>query len=158
MATNFFAIFAPWASGGAAGTETVQGSGTAGSPAGGVLSVQGESGMYPITVTPSAYPAGRAASTKIYYQYSSGTVTTTAYTQVLASTPAAINWLSIFDSSGSGMILGVGAMGSEVVQLYVPPGGVSEGYPLYIPSGSRVALKALTASASSGVFIATGLN
>jgi hypothetical protein len=56
------------------------------------------------------------------------------------------------------MILAVGAAGFEVDQLYVPPGGSVAGYTLYIPSGSRIAYKALTANATSGVLIITGLN
>ena len=93
--------------------------------------------------------AGKAVNTApVYTVYSSTPVTTSAYTQLVASTSAAVTHLSIFDSSGQGMILATGAAASEVVQLYIQPGGGE--YDLAIPSGTRIAIKALTATASNG--------
>jgi hypothetical protein len=83
--------------------------------------------------------------------YSSTNITTSAYVQLVASTTNVINTLHIFDSSGQAMILGIGGSGSEVTTLYVPPGG--EIYTLHIPAGSRLAYKALTATASSGYLL-----
>jgi hypothetical protein len=83
-----------------------------------------------------------------YTVYSSTPVTTSAYVQVVASTSAAVTRVSIFDSSGETLILATGAAASEVIKLYVPPGGGE--YDLAIPSGTRVSIKALTASATSG--------
>ena len=85
----------------------------------------------------------------VYNIYSSSPVTTTTYVQLVASTTSATNMIEIFDSSGQSMIIGVGASGSEVVQLYTLPGGNGQ-VPLAIPAGSRVAIKALTASATAG--------
>ena len=85
----------------------------------------------------------------IYNQYLSSPVTTSAYVQLVASTASVSNMIEIFDSSGQSMILGVGAAGSEVIQLYTLPGGNGQ-VPLLIPAGSRVAIKALTANATSG--------
>lgn len=90
--------------------------------------------------------------------YAVTNVTTGAYVQLNASTATAINYLSIFDSSGNPMILAVGAPGSEVDQIYVPPGGSVGGYSLYIPAGSRISYKALTVNSTSGNLIITGLN
>jgi hypothetical protein len=96
--------------------------------------------------------AGTAsANTPVYNVYSSTNITTSAYVQLVASTSNAINTIHIFDSSGQAMILGVGASGVEVVQLYVPPGG--DTYTLNIPVGSRIAYKALTATASTGYLL-----
>jgi hypothetical protein len=80
--------------------------------------------------------------------YSSANVTTAAYTQVLASTAAAIKRLQIFDSSGQTMKLATGAGGAEVDILYIPPGGIDIDYE--IPAGTRLALKAISANATSG--------
>ena len=85
----------------------------------------------------------------VYNIYGSTPVTTSAYVQLVASTSSVTNMIEIFDSSGQSMIIGVGASGSEVVQLYTLPGGNGQ-VPLAIPAGSRVAIKALTASATSG--------
>jgi hypothetical protein len=89
------------------------------------------------------------ANAPIYNSYSSTNVTTSAYVQLVASTSSTVNMIEIFDSSGQSMIIGVGASGSEVIQLYTTPGGNGQ-VPLAIPSGSRVAIKALTGSATSG--------
>lgn len=96
---------------------------------------------------------GRAsANAPAINQYGSTNVTTAAYVQLVASTTSATNLIEIFDSSGQTMILGVGAAASEVVQLYIIPGGNGQ-VPLSIPAGSRVAIKAQTATASSGYIV-----
>lgn len=91
------------------------------------------------------------SNTPIQNVYSSTNITTTAYVQLVASTSNVINTLHIFDSSGQAMILGIGASGSEVTTLYVPPGG--DTYTLTIPAGSRLAYKALTATANAGYLL-----
>lgn len=87
----------------------------------------------------------------IYVSYSSTNVTTSAYVELIASTTAATKRVCIFDSSGQAMIFAVGGSGSEVTQLYVPPGGAE--FDLAIPASSRIAIKALTASATSGYIL-----
>jgi hypothetical protein len=91
------------------------------------------------------------ANAPVYNAYSSTSITTGAYVQLVASTSNAINTVHIFDSSGQAMIFGIGASGSEVATLYVPPGG--DTYTLTVPAGSRIAYKALTATASSGYLL-----
>ena len=134
----------------------VSGAGAAGAPDTGVVTVQGILGGYPLPVTFTGFN-GKSASWLEFLDYGTTPITTAAYVQLIASTPLDINYLSIFDSSGSGMILAVGAPGSEVDQLYVPPGGSVGGYDLFIIAGSRIAYKALTANATSGNLIITGL-
>ena len=125
---------------------TIVGVGTAGTPSGGVVTVQGSAAGTSLNVT----QGGRSKSNApVYNVYSSTNVTTSAYVQLVASTTSVTNMIEIFDSSGQSMIIGVGASGSEVVQLYTLPGGNGQ-VPLAIPAGSRVAIKALTASATSG--------
>lgn len=83
--------------------------------------------------------------------YTSTSITTAAYTQLVASTTAATNYLDIFDSSGQAMILATGAGGSEVILAYVPPGG--DQIRVQIPISTRIAYKALTATASTGYLL-----
>jgi hypothetical protein len=106
------------------------------------------------TITPALVVASWVES----LDYGVTPVTTAAYVQLNAATVTAITYLSIFDSSGNPMILAVGAPGSEVDQIYVPPGGSVGGYSLYIPAGSRISYKALTTNSTSGNLIITGLN
>lgn len=91
------------------------------------------------------------ANAPVYNNYSSTNVTTSSYTQLIASTTSAAKKISIFDSSGQAMILAIGAAGSEVIQVYVPPGGAD--FNLAIPANVRIAIKALTATASSGYIL-----
>jgi len=120
------------------------------------LEVDPATGALPVTA--SIIPHQAAASWVESLDYAVTNVTTGAYVQLNASTATAINYLSIFDSSGNPMILAVGAPGSEVDQIYVPPGGSVGGYSLYIPAGSRISYKALTTNSTSGNLIITGLN
>jgi hypothetical protein len=100
--------------------------------------------------TASPVQGGRGSATApIQNVYSSTNITTAAYTQLVASTLATTNIVDIFDSSGQAMILAVGPAGQEIIQAYIPPGGETQ-LPLSIPSGSRIAYKALTANATTG--------
>ncbi len=81
--------------------------------------------------------------------YSSVNVTTSAYVQLVASTTSLTTEIEIFDSSGQTLALAVGAPASEVIQCYIFPGGNGR-IPLAIPASSRVSIKAVSATASSG--------
>jgi hypothetical protein len=91
----------------------------------------------------------------LFNDYTSTSVTTSVYVELIASTSAAVTKLEIFDSSGEAMILAVGAAASEVDQLYVFPGGNGP-VELNIPASSRISIKAKTATASTG-FLAINL-
>ena len=97
----------------------------------------------------SIQTVGRSSVAPFRQNYTVTSVTTAAYTQVIASTSAAINEVEIFDSSGQTLAFSVGAAGSEVIQLYIFPGGNGR-VPLYIPIGSRVAIQAVSANATAG--------
>lgn len=101
--------------------------------------------------------AGRSKVDLITYDHATP-VTTSAYTQIIASTSGTINQLHIFDSSGEGLILATGAAASEVNVAYIPPGGLNAALDLAIPSGTRLSIKALTAATASGNLMITGLN
>jgi len=93
-------------------------------------------------------PPGRKAVTQ--YTVASSSLST-AYTQVVASTIADIHAVETFDSSGSSFILGVGAAASEVTQIYIFPGGGGQ-QPLFIPAGSRIAVKTTSGTPTGGTF------
>lgn len=77
----------------------------------------------------------------------------TSYTQLVASTIADTHGIETFDTSGLTYIIGVGASASEVTQLYVGPGGsFPSQQSLFIPAGSRIAIKTLTGTPTSGNF------
>ncbi len=106
----------------------------------------------PVSGTVTASVAGKSvANPPVYNIYSSSNIDTTAYVQLIASTANPTTLVDIFDSSGQAMILATGAMGSEVIQAYVQPGG--DTIPLAIPAGTRVAYKALTANATAGYLL-----
>ncbi len=77
----------------------------------------------------------------------SGTVTSAAWVELIASTAAEAHFLQCFESSGFALELGVGAAASEVRQCFIPPGGTDYPIPLRIPAGSRVAVKAIATTA-----------
>jgi len=143
--------------------------GTAGTASSDVLTVQGISGMtalkvdgsavtQPVSVASLPASSGRSRVLLARNNYVSTNVTTSAYTQITASTTGAINRLYIADTSGSAIILATGAAGSEVDQLYIGPGGSDAPYELTIPTSTRISIKALDVNATSGQFILTALS
>ena len=128
--------------------------GTAGTASTDVITIQGISSMTPVSVsgTVSASPVAYTKSNApTYNAYTSTAVTTSAYVQLVASLTSAVKQLQIFDSSGQAMIIATGGSGSEVDQIYVPPGGGV--FDLSILASTRVSIKALTATASSGYLL-----
>lgn len=101
---------------------------------------------------------GRTRVSNITNDYSSVNVTTGAYVQLIASTSAEINRFHIFDSSGSALIIATGAAASEVDQFYIPPGGIDGAFDFNIASGTRVSIKALDTSATTGRLLLTALS
>lgn len=77
----------------------------------------------------------------------SGSVTSGAWVELIASTAAEAHFLQCFESSGYALELGVGGAGSEVRQCFIPPGGTDYPLPLRIPAGSRVSVKAIATTA-----------
>lgn len=96
-----------------------------------------------------SYAKGRSVVTFVRNDYSSVNVTTAAYVELIASTGSEINQLEIFDSSGETLKLALGAAASEVDLLLVTPGGNGI-IPVNIPAGTRVSIRAVSATASVG--------
>lgn len=120
---------------------------TLGSPmqnSGGSVSVSNFPTTQAVTSSGTAF-----ANAPVVNNYSTTNVTTSAYVQLVASTSNATNTLEVFDSSGQALYLAVGASGSEVNQFIIFPGGNGK-VGLAIPSGSRVSVKAISATASAG--------
>jgi hypothetical protein len=88
--------------------------------------------------------------------YSSTNVTTGAWVEVVAATAHAFTWIAIFDSCGQTLELGAGAALSESRILVIPPGGMY-GVPLGVAAGTRLSLRAISASCTTGEFNMTGL-
>ena len=83
--------------------------------------------------------------------YSSTNVTTAAYVQLIASTSGITNVIETFDSSGQTLEIAFGAPGSEVNQFLIFPGGNGRAT-VRIPASTRVSIRAVSATASSGEF------
>lgn len=114
-------------------------------------------GTIPVSGTFTASVYGQTPANHARNDYTVTPVTSSAYVQLLGSTSAVINAIEIFDSSGQTLVLAFGAMGSEVDQIYIIPGGNGR-IPLSIPSGTRVSIKAVTATASAGYIDANFYN
>lgn len=93
--------------------------------------------------------AGKTCFNYARIDYTSTSVTTGAYVQLLASTLATITEVEIFDSSGQTLFLAYGSAGSETNLCYITPGGNGR-IPVTIPNATRVAIKAVSATANAG--------
>ncbi len=148
LATRHEAVATPLAAQLSNGTAAVAyGAGAAGST---VLRV--------VQASDSPMQAGRAYADSVRNLYSSTNVTTGAWVQLIASTAATINSITVFDSCGGTLELGTGAGGAETRKMIIPPGGLDGVIPLAIPSGTRLAVKAISATCSSGELDITGFN
>lgn len=97
----------------------------------------------------SSTAAGKTAVTLARIDYSSTSVTTSAYTELVASLGSAITEVEIFDSSGQTLALATGGAGSESNKVYIFPGGNGR-IPLSIAASARVSVKAVSATANAG--------
>lgn len=107
--------------------------------------------------TISVAPARDNAQLLVNNVYGTTPVTTAAYVQLVAATPGPITHMYSFDSSGSLLVIAVGAAGLEVDEFFIPPGGSGAGVEIYIPTGSRVSIKAVDVDATVGYLALTGV-
>jgi hypothetical protein len=82
--------------------------------------------------------------------YSSTNVTISAYVTLDASTSVSVSKISIVDTSTQLMKLAIGTAGSEVDICAFQGNGNPVPISVYIPAGTRLSLKAISASATSG--------
>lgn len=92
---------------------------------------------------------GFTSSEFVRRDYSSSSVSSAAYAELIASTGSEYGEIEIFDSSGQTLKLAIGSAGAEVDKFLIIPGG--NGRIKYrIPSGSRVSIKAVSGTANAG--------
>jgi len=95
---------------------------------------------------------GKTVVTTVRNAYASVSVTTGTWVQLVASTGAAVTEMEIFDSSGQTLEIGIGAAASESRLVLLPPGGNGR-IPAAIANGIRVAIRAVSATASVGELV-----
>lgn len=93
--------------------------------------------------------SGKSVVTTHRRDYSISSVTTAAWSQLVASLGSAVTEIEIFDSSGQTLELGIGAAAAETRLILVFPGGNGR-VPVAIASGARVSLRAVSATADVG--------
>lgn len=98
---------------------------------GGQVAIAGHGGMLPLHLDFTGTPIG-----------------TGAWTQIVASTPAAISAVHIDSTCSSTLYFAVGPAGSELKQLIISRGADFD-YPLAIPKGSRIALEGLSGTCAA---------
>lgn len=94
--------------------------------------------------------ANRTFVQTLFFNYASTSVAA-LWVELIASTSDDIKHLTLFDSGGYAMEIGIGAAASEVRLFVVPPGGFNGEIPFPIPSGSRVSIRCL-----EGVTVSVG--
>ena len=104
-----------------------------------------QSGVWSVSATIQEYDVVQFARN----DYTSTSVSTATYLEIVGSTAADVKAIDIFDSSGQTLVLAVGPAASEVDKFLITPGGVDK-VPVIIPSGSRISVKAVSALADAG--------
>lgn len=102
-----------------------------------------------LRVVGSISVGGKTVVTTIRNDYTSTSVTTGAWVQLVASTAAAITELEIFDSSGETLEIGTGAAAAETRLILVFPGGNGR-VPVAIAAATRISIRAVSGTASVG--------
>lgn len=105
--------------------------------------------VIPVSIAAIPAQSGRSVVTTVRNDYSSTNVTTGAWVQLVASLASAVNMIEIFDSSGQTLELGIGAPASETRLILVFPGGNGQ-VPVSIGSGTRLSIRAVSATANAG--------
>lgn len=118
------------------------------------IEVDPASGGIPVTPTPSA---GRTYADSVYFSYLSTPVDTSTWQELIASTAETINEIFVYDTGGKIMELGVGAVGFETRIFLVSYGGPSSPVDILIAAGSRLCVRGITGTASTGDITITGL-
>lgn len=102
-----------------------------------------------VDVLSSVHPVGMSVVTTVRNDYGSVNVTAGAWVQLVASLGSTVKELEIFDSSGETLEIGIGAAASETRLILVFPGGNGR-VPVAIASGTRVSIRAVSATANVG--------
>lgn len=81
--------------------------------------------------------------------YSVNNVTTSTYLELSASIGGNVKEIEVFSSTSSVLSLAFGAMGSEINQVMIFPGGNGR-MPVQIPMGTRLSIMSTNVNATSG--------
>jgi hypothetical protein len=93
-------------------------------------------------------PVGSAAA----IDTSSTSIGASAYVQIVAKTSSACSAVVVSNPGAQPLKIAVGSAGHEVDNGgVIPPGAINEMIPMEIPNGSRVTLKSLIGTQSSGI-------
>ncbi len=100
---------------------------------------------------------GAASTTTVVASnaYSGTNVTTSAYVQLIASTANATNTVCVSNTNAANLKIATGAGGAEVDRIYLTGGG-SGCYDINVPASTRISLKSIDVTASTGYFLYTG--
>lgn len=79
----------------------------------------------------------------LFVDYATTPVDDTAWVELIPATPDVINHMTLFESGGFPMEIGIGAIGLETRLFVVPPGGFNGEVNFTIPTGSRVSIRCL---------------
>lgn len=92
---------------------------------------------------------GKTVITTVRNAYASVNVTTGAWVELVASLGSDVNLLQLVDTSGQTLELGTGAAAAETRLILIPP-GASGSIPVSVASGTRVSIRAVSGTASTG--------
>lgn len=108
-----------------------------------------------LTFLAAASAQAKVAVQVIRNDYTGTNVTTSAYVTLDSALNQDTRSIEIFDSSGRTLVLAKGAAGSEIdLPFYIVPGGNANVVDVgLIPLGTRLSIKAIDATASTGVLI-----
>lgn len=124
-----------------------------------VTPLASEDGEVSVSVTAVSSSDGRTHIDNFRQVFTSDTLEEATWTEVFSAAEVTddINALLIFNSSGEVLELATGAAASESRVLLIPPGGFEGPVPLRIPSGTRVAVKAIDGDVTVGQLLITAL-
>lgn len=102
--------------------------------------------------------ANRTFVQNLFFDYQTTPVSDLGWQQLIAATVDEIKHLTLFDSGGFTMEIGIGAAAAEVRLFLVPPGGFNGELPFPIPAGSRVSVRCVQAqTVNTGLIVANFL-
>lgn len=98
----------------------------------------------------STFANAAANSTQVnVLAYATTNVTTAAYVQLVAASPVAVSKLQICDTSGQILKIAIGSVGNETDVFTTTVSGCVI-VPIFIGTGVRFSIKAISASATTG--------
>lgn len=100
----------------------------------------------------------RVYSDSARLDYTGTPVNTATWTTLIGNTSKSITAIYVFDSSGQTMEIGVGPSGSESRIMIIQPGGPDGAVEIVITQGSRIAVRAISATASVGEICITAFS